>query len=259
MAGSRLRRIVLGQLPFGLAVAGAYGLILAPVLAVVVISVFAQEIVSFPPEGLTPPLVRQCLGESGIRPRLRHLAAGRLRRVGHRRAARHRGGPGHRPGRLRPAARRAGRAEHPAARPAGGAGRGAGTALYLFFVRAEILIDDDIRAPPCRADRGACAADHPLDGAAGRGLAAGAGPAAEEAAANLGARPFTVFRRVTLPMMRPAWWPPACSASSRVSRTWNSPCCWSARAGHPAGGDARTTWSSAWTRRLPPSPRCRSC
>lgn len=53
MAGSRLRRMVLGQLPFGLAVAGAYGLILAPVLAVMVISVFAQEIVSFPPEGLT--------------------------------------------------------------------------------------------------------------------------------------------------------------------------------------------------------------
>ena len=48
MRGSRWRRMA-----FVLVVAGAYGLVLAPVLAVVVISVFAQEIVSFPPEGFT--------------------------------------------------------------------------------------------------------------------------------------------------------------------------------------------------------------
>ena len=48
MAGSRWRRMA-----FVLVVAGAYGLVLAPVLAVIVISIFAQEIVSFPPEGFT--------------------------------------------------------------------------------------------------------------------------------------------------------------------------------------------------------------
>ena len=42
------RRIV-----FASSVCAAYALILAPVLAVVVISVFRQEIVSFPPDGFS--------------------------------------------------------------------------------------------------------------------------------------------------------------------------------------------------------------
>jgi putative spermidine/putrescine transport system permease protein len=77
-----------------------------------------------------------------------------------------------------------------------------GTALYVFFVEVENAIDVDIRAtlPGLIAAHALLTVPWTV-----RLVAAslqGIGPAAEEAAANLGARPWTVFRRITLPMMR---------------------------------------------------------
>jgi len=79
----------------------------------------------------------------------------------------------------------------------------AGSGLYMFYVLAENTLDHDIKA----TTQGLVAA-HVLLAipwtvrlvvASLQGL----DRAAEEAAANLGANPFTVFRRITLPMMRP--------------------------------------------------------
>lgn len=79
----------------------------------------------------------------------------------------------------------------------------AGSALYLFYVSAENVLDMDIKATL----GGLVAANVLLTipwtvRLVGASLA-GLDRSAEEAAANLGARPPTVFRRITLPMMRP--------------------------------------------------------
>ena len=46
-------RSTLGRLPFQLLVLAAFVLMLAPVVTVMTISVFSDEIISFPPSGLT--------------------------------------------------------------------------------------------------------------------------------------------------------------------------------------------------------------
>jgi len=79
----------------------------------------------------------------------------------------------------------------------------AGSGLYMFYVLAEDVLDRDIKA----TTEGLVAAHVllaiPWTVRLVIASLQGMDRAAEEAAANLGAGPFTVFRRITLPMMRP--------------------------------------------------------
>jgi putative spermidine/putrescine transport system permease protein len=194
MVGSRLRRIL-----FALAVAGAYGLILAPVLAVVVISVFAQEIVAFPPDGVTlrwyanawekrefargfVTSLQLALAASAIGVPLGTAAAVAISRgtFGGRQAL-----------------------NTLLLGPLAVPGVVAGTALYLFYVRAEFWVDDDIKGTMAGLVAAHVLLTIPWTVRLVVASLQGLDRAAEEAAANLGARPFTVFRRVTLPMLRP--------------------------------------------------------
>jgi putative spermidine/putrescine transport system permease protein len=77
-----------------------------------------------------------------------------------------------------------------------------GTALYVFFVEVENAIDVDIRATLPGLIAAHVLLTVPWTVRLVAASLQGIGPAAEEAAANLGARPWTVFRRITLPMMR---------------------------------------------------------
>ena len=79
----------------------------------------------------------------------------------------------------------------------------AGSGLYMFYVLAENVLDRDIKA----TTQGLVAAHIllaiPWTVRLVVASLQGLDRSAEEAAANLGASPFTVFRRITLPMMRP--------------------------------------------------------
>jgi putative spermidine/putrescine transport system permease protein len=79
----------------------------------------------------------------------------------------------------------------------------AGSGLYMFYVLAEDLLDRDIKA----TTQGLVAAHIllaiPWTVRLVVASLQGLDRAAEEAAANLGAGPLTVLRRITLPMMRP--------------------------------------------------------
>ncbi|MCO6414592.1 ABC transporter permease [Siccirubricoccus sp. KC 17139] len=194
MIGSRMRRMA-----FALAVAGAYGLILAPVLAVIVISVFAQEIVSFPPRGLTLDWYANAWEK-------REFARGFATSLQLALAAAAIGVPCGTAAALA-ISRGAWRGRQalntlllgPLAVP----GVVAGTALYLFYVRAEFWVDDDIKGTLAGLVAAHVLLTIPWTVRLVFASLAGLDRAAEEAAANLGARPFTVFRRVTLPMLRP--------------------------------------------------------
>lgn len=197
MAGSRARRMA-----FVLVVAGAYGLVLAPVLAVVVISVFAQDIVSFPPDGLTWRWYANAWEK-------REFARGFVTSLQVALAAAAIGVP------LGTAAALAlsrgfgnwhgirGALNTLLLGPLAVPGVVAGTALYLFYVRAEFWIDDDIKGTTLGLVAAHVLLTIPWTVRLVAASLAGMDRTAEEAAANLGARPFTVFRRVTLPMLRP--------------------------------------------------------
>lgn len=79
----------------------------------------------------------------------------------------------------------------------------AGSALYLYFVTAENILDIDIKGTLGSLIAANVLLTIPWTVRLVGASLAGLDRSAEEAAANLGARPFTVFRRVTLPMMRP--------------------------------------------------------
>jgi putative spermidine/putrescine transport system permease protein len=184
---------------FALAVGGAYALILAPVVAVLVISVFADEIVRFPPTGLTWRWFanawekREFARGFGMSLQVALLAtvigvpcgtAAALALV-----------RGRFPGR--------GALGTLLLAPLAVPGVVAGTALYIFYVQAEVWVDDDIKGT-----LGGLIAAHvlltiPWTVRLVSASLAGLDRAAEEAAANLGAPPFTVFRRITLPLLRP--------------------------------------------------------
>ncbi|MFB9269972.1 ABC transporter permease [Bradyrhizobium erythrophlei] len=177
----------------------AYIIIFAPVSMIVVTSFFAQQIVSFPPPALTwhwyvnawdkPEFLRGLI--TSLQVALLAAAAGVP--IG------------------TAAALAIVRGEFPGKQaistlllaPLAVPGVVAGSGLYMFYVLAENALDRDIKA----TTEGLVAA-HVLLAipwtvrlvvASLQGL----DQAAEEAAANLGASPFTVFRRITLPMMRP--------------------------------------------------------
>ncbi|MFA5488902.1 MAG: ABC transporter permease [Candidimonas sp.] len=78
----------------------------------------------------------------------------------------------------------------------------AGAALYLAYVRWENLLDMDITATLGGLVAGHTLLAMPWTVRLVVASLEGMDRSAEEAAVNLGARPWTVFRRVTLPMMR---------------------------------------------------------
>ncbi len=77
-----------------------------------------------------------------------------------------------------------------------------GTALYVMFVQIDDAIDFQIVATLPGLIAAHVLLTVPWTVRLVAASLAGLHPAAEEAAADLGARPWTVFRRVTLPMMR---------------------------------------------------------
>ena len=79
----------------------------------------------------------------------------------------------------------------------------AGTALYVYYVALENALDLDIRATLPGLVLGHILLTIPWTVRLVSASLIGLDRAIEEAAANLGAAPLTVFRRITLPMMRP--------------------------------------------------------
>lgn len=77
-----------------------------------------------------------------------------------------------------------------------------GTGLYVFFVQVDNAVDFQIVATLPGLIAAHVLLTIPWTVRLVAASLQGLHPAAEEAAANLGARPWTVFRRVTLPMMR---------------------------------------------------------
>ena len=189
----------IGRFAFTAAVALAYAMIFAPVMMVVLISVFNQEIVTFPPEGLTLRWYVNAWAQ-------RDFARGFLTSIEVALAATLVGVP------LGTAASLAlVRARliakgflntfllAPLAVPA----IVAGSALYMFYLRAEDWLDMDIKATLGGLVAANVLITIPWTVRLVTASLSGLDRAAEEAAANLGARPFTVFRRITLPMLRP--------------------------------------------------------
>ncbi|WP_207177966.1 ABC transporter permease [Methylobacterium indicum] len=189
----------LGRIAFLAAVVLAYAIVFAPIVTVIVTSFFDQEIVTFPPEGLTWRWYLNAWAQ-------RDFARGFLTSLQIALAATAIGVP------LGTAAALAlARSNLP--------GRGflntfllaplavpaivAGSALYMFTLRAEDWLDMDIKATLGGLVAANVLITIPWTVRLVTASLAGLDRAAEEAAANLGARPFTVFRRITLPMLRP--------------------------------------------------------
>jgi len=189
----------LGRVLMRTLIALAYLIIFAPVVMIVATSFFSQELISFPPPGLSlrwyvnawdkPEFLRGLLtsfqvallaaaigvpiGTAAALAIVRSEFRGRQAISGFLLA--------------------------PLAVP----GVVAGSGLYMFYVLAEDFLDRDIKA----TTEGLVAAHVllaiPWTVRLVVASLQGMDRAAEEAAANLGAGPFTVFRRITLPMMRP--------------------------------------------------------
>jgi putative spermidine/putrescine transport system permease protein len=180
-------------------IALAYLIIFAPVVMIVVTSFFAQEMISFPPQALSlkwylnawskPEFLRGMVTSLEIA----LLAAAIGVPIGTAAAL----------AIVRGEFRGRQALSTFLLAPLAVPGVVAGSGLYMLYVMAENVLDRDIKA----TTEGLVAA-HVLLAipwtvrlvvASLQGL----DRAAEEAAANLGAGPFTVFRRITLPMMRP--------------------------------------------------------
>jgi putative spermidine/putrescine transport system permease protein len=180
-------------------IAVAYLLIFAPVVMVVVTSFFSQEIVSFPPPGLTfqwyvnawekPEFLRGLITSFQVA----LLAAAVGVPIGTAAAL----------AIVRADFRGRGAISSLLLAPLAVPGVVAGSGLYMLYVLAEDFFDRDIKA----TTQGLVAAHIllaiPWTVRLVVASLQGLDRAAEEAAANLGASPFTVFRRITLPMMRP--------------------------------------------------------
>lgn len=189
----------LGRLAVLAAVVLAYAIVFAPIVMVVVTSFFDQEIVTFPPEGLTWRWYLNAWAQ-------RDFARGFLTSLQIALAATAIGVP-------------LGTAAALALVRANIPGRGlistfllaplavpaivAGSALYMFYLRAENWLDMDIKATLGGLVAANVLITIPWTVRLVTASLAGLDRSAEEAAANLGARPFTVFRRITLPMLRP--------------------------------------------------------
>ena len=189
----------LGRIVFTAAVVVAYAIVFSPILMVVVISFFRQEIVSFPPEALTLRWYVNAWQQ-------RDFARGFVTSIEIALAATVFGVP-------------IGTAASLALVRGGWRGKGvvntfllaplavpaivAGSALYMFYLRAEDWFDMDIKATLGGLIAANVLITIPWTVRLVSASLKGLDGAAEEAASNLGARPFTVFRRITLPMLRP--------------------------------------------------------
>ncbi|AWB22421.1 ABC transporter permease [Methylobacterium currus] len=189
----------LGRLAVLAAVILAYAVVFAPIVMVIVTSFFDQEIVTFPPEGLTWRWYLNAWAQ-------RDFARGFLTSLQIALAATAIGVP-------------LGTAAALALVRANIPGRGlintfllaplavpaivAGSALYMFYLRAEDWLDMDIKATLGGLVAANVLITIPWTVRLVTASLAGLDRSAEEAAANLGARPLTVFRRITLPMLRP--------------------------------------------------------
>jgi putative spermidine/putrescine transport system permease protein len=188
----------LRRLPFQLLVLTAFVAMLAPVATVMVISVFRDEIVSFPPSGLTLDWYVNAWERRefarGFVTSLQVAALATCIGVPLGTAAAYAIVRGTFPG----ASAMSTLLLAPLAVPA----VVAGTALYMFYLRAEFWLDRDIAATLESLVAAHVLLTIPWTVRLVTASLQGLDRAAEEAAANLGARPFTVFRRVTLPAMR---------------------------------------------------------
>lgn len=189
----------IGRLAFQATVFLAYAVIFAPIVAVTVISFFDQEIVSFPPDALTLRWYVNAWAQ-------RDFARGFLTSLEIALAATAFGVPigtaaslalvrGRIPGR--------GLINTFLLAPLAVPAIVAGSALYMFYLRAEDWLDMDIKATLGGLVAANVLITIPWTVRLVTASLSGLDRSAEEAAANLGARPFTVFRRVTLPMLRP--------------------------------------------------------
>jgi putative spermidine/putrescine transport system permease protein len=189
----------IGRVAFTLAVVVAYAVVFAPIVMVVLISFFDQEIVTFPPEGLTLRWYVNAWSQ-------RDFARGFVTSLQIALAATLIGVPlGTAASLALVRSRMIGKSVlntfllAPLAVPA----IVAGSALYMFYLRAEDWLDMDIKATLGGLVAANVLITIPWTVRLVTASLAGLDRAIEEAASNLGARPFTVFRRITLPMMRP--------------------------------------------------------
>lgn len=188
-----------GRLVFSVWVAGAYFLILAPVAMIVLISFFAQEIVSFPADGMT----LRWYANAWSRP---EFSRGLVTSIEVALATTAIGVPIGVAAAL-PLVRSAFPAKAavnslllaPLALP----GVVAGAGLYMLYVAAENALDTDIKGTMAGLVAAHTMLTIPWTVRLIVASLEGLDRSVEEAAANLGAGPFTAFRRITLPMMRP--------------------------------------------------------
>ncbi|PRD40786.1 ABC transporter permease [Phyllobacterium phragmitis] len=189
----------LARLSYRSIIAFGYVLMLAPVAMILVMSFFQDEIVSFPPSGLTFHWYANAFSRS-------EFARGFLVSAQVALAAMIIGVP-------------LGTAAALALSRSSIAGKGAintlllgplivpgivaGTALYLFYLRIENALDRDVVGTFAGLIAAHVLLTIPWTVRVVTASLQGLDRAAEEAAANLGARPWTVFRRITLPMLRP--------------------------------------------------------
>ncbi|MBR0836894.1 ABC transporter permease [Bradyrhizobium manausense] len=189
----------LGRFIFAACVAGAYLLVFAPVAMIVLISFFAQEIVSFPANGLT----LHWYANAWARP---EFSRGLLTSVQVAMATTAIGVP------IGVAAAiPLVRSRFPAKAginvlllaPLALPGVVTGAGIYMMYVAAENVLDTDIKGTMVGLVAAHTMLTIPWTVRLVVASLQGLDEAIEEAAANLGAGPFTVFRRITLPMMRP--------------------------------------------------------
>tara|TARA_R110002124_G_scaffold16882_9_gene71558 strand:+ start:2086 stop:2922 length:837 start_codon:yes stop_codon:yes gene_type:complete len=193
-------RLNLARYAFLAVVALVYLLTLAPVISVIVISVFNAEIVSFPPDGLTlrwfvnawekrefargfVASLQLALLATAIGVPIGTMAAFALDRS---------------------AMRGKGLIANLLLGPLVVPGIIIGTALYMFYVQVENTIDQDVVGTTFGLVASHILLTIPWTVRLVSAGLAGVDSRIEEAAANLGARPLTVFFRVTLPTLRPA-------------------------------------------------------
>ncbi|CAN7621332.1 ABC transporter permease [Bosea sp. LjRoot9] len=187
------------RLAYRSSVALGYGLMLLPVAMVLLISVFRDEIVSFPPSGLTFRWYVNAWQR-------REFANGFLVSAQLALIATMVGVP------LGTAAALALSRSTISAKgaistlllgPLAVPGVVAGTALYLFYLKVENGLDHDIVGTLPGLIGAHVLLTIPWTVRVVTASLQGLDRAAEEAASNLGARPWTVFWRITLPMLRP--------------------------------------------------------